>query len=82
MSHPVPSKSRKDVQLCNRCNHTYSLSFQIPDVASLRTGYLTTTTEGRLICGAIAETGVDVISSGALTHSVRALDLGLDVEVD
>jgi nicotinate-nucleotide pyrophosphorylase (carboxylating) len=26
----------------------------------------------------IAETGVDVISVGALTHSVRALDLGLD----
>jgi nicotinate-nucleotide pyrophosphorylase (carboxylating) len=27
----------------------------------------------------IAETGVDLISSGALTHSVRILDLGLDV---
>ncbi|MCU1407652.1 MAG: carboxylating nicotinate-nucleotide diphosphorylase [Glaciihabitans sp.] len=31
---------------------------------------------------AIAATGVDVISVGALTHSVRALDLGLDVVVD
>jgi nicotinate-nucleotide pyrophosphorylase (carboxylating) len=30
----------------------------------------------------IAETGVDVISVGALTHSVRALDLGLDVGLD
>lgn len=30
---------------------------------------------------AIAETGVDYISSGALTHSVRALDLGLDIAV-
>jgi nicotinate-nucleotide pyrophosphorylase (carboxylating) len=29
---------------------------------------------------AIAETGVDVISSGALTHSARALDIGLDAE--
>ncbi len=29
----------------------------------------------------IAETGVDFISSGALTHSPRALDLGLDIEV-
>ena len=29
----------------------------------------------------IAATGVDLISVGALTHSVRALDLGLDVEV-
>jgi len=31
---------------------------------------------------AIAETGVDVISVGALTHSAPALDLGLDVVVD
>ena len=31
---------------------------------------------------AVAATGVDVISVGALTHSVRALDLGLDVVVD
>lgn len=31
---------------------------------------------------AIAETGVDVISVGALTHSARALDLGLDVRLD
>ncbi|MCW4458057.1 carboxylating nicotinate-nucleotide diphosphorylase [Microbacterium sp. MPKO10] len=30
----------------------------------------------------IALTGVDVISSGALTHSIRSLDLGLDVVVD
>ncbi|WP_370615781.1 carboxylating nicotinate-nucleotide diphosphorylase [Mumia sp. Pv 4-285] len=29
----------------------------------------------------VAETGVDLISVGALTHSVTALDLGLDVEV-
>jgi len=31
---------------------------------------------------AIAETGVDVISVGALTHSAPALDLGLDVGLD
>lgn len=31
---------------------------------------------------AIAATGVDVISSGALTHSVRALDLGLDIRME
>ncbi|RLV51858.1 nicotinate-nucleotide diphosphorylase (carboxylating), partial [Aeromicrobium phragmitis] len=31
--------------------------------------------------GDIAKTGVDVISVGALTHGVRALDLGLDVRV-
>ncbi|TXK17358.1 carboxylating nicotinate-nucleotide diphosphorylase [Homoserinibacter sp. GY 40078] len=31
---------------------------------------------------AIAEAGVDIISVGALTHSVRSLDLGLDIAVD
>ena len=31
--------------------------------------------------GAIARTGVDIISVGALTHSVRSLDLGLDIAV-
>jgi nicotinate-nucleotide pyrophosphorylase (carboxylating) len=30
---------------------------------------------------AIAESGVDIISVGALTHSARALDLGLDIEI-
>lgn len=29
----------------------------------------------------VAQSGVDVISVGALTHSVRALDVGLDVEI-
>lgn len=32
--------------------------------------------------GDIALTGVDVISVGALTHSARALDLGLDLRID
>ena len=31
--------------------------------------------------GAIAETGVDYLSSGALTHSVNNLDIGLDIEM-
>ncbi|HEX2245992.1 MAG TPA: carboxylating nicotinate-nucleotide diphosphorylase [Arthrobacter sp.] len=31
--------------------------------------------------GEIARTGVDVISSGALTHSVKSLDLGLDINI-
>jgi nicotinate-nucleotide pyrophosphorylase (carboxylating) len=39
---------------------------------------------GGVSLGTIAEiavTGVDIISVGALTHSVPAIDLGLDVEV-
>ena len=31
--------------------------------------------------GAIAKTGVDYISSGALTHSAPTLDIGLDIEI-
>jgi nicotinate-nucleotide pyrophosphorylase (carboxylating) len=31
--------------------------------------------------GAIAKTGVEFISAGALTHSVRAVDIGLDFEI-
>jgi nicotinate-nucleotide pyrophosphorylase (carboxylating) len=31
---------------------------------------------------AVAEAGVDVISVGALTHSVRSLDLGLDIAIE
>jgi nicotinate-nucleotide pyrophosphorylase (carboxylating) len=30
----------------------------------------------------IAATGVDLISVGALTHSVRAIDLGLDIDIE
>jgi len=31
--------------------------------------------------GEIARTGVDIISVGALTHSIRSLDLGLDIDL-
>jgi len=30
--------------------------------------------------GRLAETGVDVVSVGALTHSANAADIGLDLE--
>ena len=33
------------------------------------------------VARAIAETGVDYISAGALTHSAQALDIGLDVDL-
>jgi nicotinate-nucleotide pyrophosphorylase (carboxylating) len=31
---------------------------------------------------AIAQSGVDIISVGALTHSARSLDVGLDIEIN
>jgi len=33
-------------------------------------------------CAAIAASGCDYISSGALTHSVTALDISFNVELD
>jgi nicotinate-nucleotide pyrophosphorylase (carboxylating) len=30
---------------------------------------------------AVAESGVDMLSSGALTHSSPILDIGLDIEI-
>jgi len=47
-------------------------------------GRLTTEASGgitRDTVGRIAESGVDYISSGALTHSVTNLDIGLDIEI-
>jgi nicotinate-nucleotide pyrophosphorylase (carboxylating) len=29
----------------------------------------------------VAQSGVDLISSGALTHSVKAMDIGIDFEL-
>jgi nicotinate-nucleotide pyrophosphorylase (carboxylating) len=44
---------------------------------------LTEASGGVTLAGAraIAETGVDFISVGALTHSARAVDIGLDFEL-
>jgi nicotinate-nucleotide pyrophosphorylase (carboxylating) len=60
------------------------------DLASMRKAV--TMVGGRLVievsggvtldsAAAIAETGIDYLSSGALTHSVQNLDIGLDIEM-
>ena len=60
------------------------------DLASMRkavalvAGRLVIETSGGITldtAAAIAETGVDYLSSGALTHSVQNLDVGLDIEM-
>lgn len=62
-------------------------NFSVPDLAAgvaLVAGRARVEASGNVNLGtvaAIAATGVDVISVGALTHSVAALDLGLDVEL-
>ncbi len=51
-------------------------------IAKLSGGRVLVEASGRVTLeriGEIAATGVDIISVGALTHSVKALDLGLDI---
>ena len=54
------------------------------DAVALVKGRLVTEASGGITLdsvAAIAETGVDYVSSGALTHSVINLDIGLDIEM-
>ncbi|KAI5885895.1 uncharacterized protein SCHCODRAFT_02592432 [Schizophyllum commune H4-8] len=78
MSRAIPSECNENIQLCNRCNHSYSISFQIPDKASLRTGCLPTTIGARLICDAIAEADDHIEEIGheleRLNESLKRLD--------
>ncbi len=51
------------------------------EAVAMAGGRVVTEASGNMVLGRVAEvaaTGVDYISSGALTHSARALDLGLD----
>lgn len=57
---------------------------ELREAVSLIGGRLTSEASGGVTfetIAQIAETGVDLISVGALTHSAPALDLGLDIEI-
>ena len=62
-------------------------NFDVPrlrEAVAMVKGRLVTEASGGITLetvGAIAETGVDYVSSGALTHSVINLDVGLDIEM-
>jgi nicotinate-nucleotide pyrophosphorylase (carboxylating) len=62
-------------------------NFDVPrlrDAVAMVAGKLVTEASGGITLdtvAAIAETGVDYVSSGALTHSVINLDIGLDIEM-
>jgi nicotinate-nucleotide pyrophosphorylase (carboxylating) len=62
-------------------------NFDVPrlrEAVALVKGRLVTEASGGITLdsvAAIAETGVDYVSSGALTHSVINLDIGLDIEM-
>ena len=56
-------------------------SLTLKEAVALAAGRVTLEASGNMKLARIAEvaaTGVDYISSGALTHSARTLDLGLD----
>jgi nicotinate-nucleotide pyrophosphorylase (carboxylating) len=57
---------------------------QLREAVTLCKGKIVTEASGGVTLdtvAAIAETGVDVISSGALTHSAPSLDVALDIEI-
>ncbi|WP_294540226.1 carboxylating nicotinate-nucleotide diphosphorylase [uncultured Rhodoblastus sp.] len=57
---------------------------QLREAVALIGGRMTAEASGGIDLAAlreVAETGVDLISSGALTHSAPTLDLGLDIEI-
>ncbi|GGM00845.1 carboxylating nicotinate-nucleotide diphosphorylase [Glutamicibacter protophormiae] len=57
----------------------------IPAAIELIAGRAVVEASGNINAGtvaAVAESGVDIISSGAITHSVAAIDLGLDMVVE
>lgn len=62
-------------------------NFEVPrlrEAVTMVKGRLVTEASGGITLdtvAAIAETGVDYVSSGALTHSVINLDIGLDIEM-
>jgi nicotinate-nucleotide pyrophosphorylase (carboxylating) len=84
----VDSIEQLDEALAARADIILLDNFSIDDTraAVVRTaGRALLESSGRideLTVRAVAETGVDLISSGALTHSVRVLDIGLDIAVD
>ncbi len=57
---------------------------QLREAVKMIGGRMRSEASGGVALGAvkdIAETGVDLISAGALTHSAPTLDLGLDIEM-
>jgi nicotinate-nucleotide pyrophosphorylase (carboxylating) len=83
----VDSLAQLDEALAARADIVLLDNFSLPDIraAVARTaGRALLESSGGIdeaTVRAVAETGVDLISSGALTHSARVLDIGLDIDV-
>ena len=76
-----------DVLECGMADVVLLVNFDVPrlrEAVVMVKGRLVTEASGGITLdsvAAIAETGVDYVSSGALTHSVINLDIGLDIEM-
>ena len=65
-----------------RCGGGYNHRFGLDDAILIKDNHIAVAGGITLeSAAAIAETGVDYLSSGALTHSVKNLDVGLDIEM-
>ena len=77
----------KEVLDCGLADVVLLDNFDVPkmrDAVKMVAGRLVTEASGGITLdtvAAVAETGVDYVSSGALTHSAINLDIGLDIEM-
>ena len=77
----------KEVLDCGLADVVLLDNFDVPrmrDAVKMVAGRLVTEASGGITLdtvAAVAETGVDYVSSGALTHSSINLDIGLDIEM-
>ncbi|MEX1083314.1 MAG: carboxylating nicotinate-nucleotide diphosphorylase, partial [Xanthobacteraceae bacterium] len=77
----------REVLDCGLADAVLFDNFDVPrlrEAVKMAGGKLATEASGGVTLdsvAAIAETGVDYVSSGALTHSVMNLDIGLDIEL-
>lgn len=86
----VETRSLKDVEEVLQCGHVHRIMLdnfepdKVREAVELINGRYETEASGGITLETIrsyAETGVDFISVGALTHSVRSLDLSLKAEI-
>jgi len=83
-THGVPDRILLD-NMARRNEHGTVDTTMLAEAVGIVAGRMETEASGNVelgTVGAIAATGVDYISSGALTHSVKALDVSLEIELN
>jgi len=83
-AHAVPDRILLD-NMARRNEHGAVDTTMLAEAVGIIAGRIETEASGNVELGtvaAIATTGVNYISSGALTHSVKALDVSLEIELN